>query len=210
LRVFAGHRNFAMGVGFVDRPGEPNAASLIAAAGMDRTIRIWDSDSAVTQRLLQGHEAGILGIAIHGGYLYSAANDGTVRRWRLALPRQRLLDLPSEPRSAAIAPDGGSVAVGFADGALRIYGLPGLYLRAEVPDAHSDRRQLGAPAASRQLGSAASSRQGAKETYPPTDNPARRRALPNTQSSARATSPAFTGLFSMYRITAAKCWSSRM
>ncbi len=141
LRAFTGHRNYGMSVAVTDRPSEQDTAPLIASAGMDRTIRVWDSDGAVTQRLYQGHEAGILGIAIHGENLYSAANDGTVRRWSLDLPRQRLLDLPSEPASTAIAPDGGSVAVGLTDGSLRIYGLPDLDLRAEAPDAHDDRLQ---------------------------------------------------------------------
>ncbi|WP_295460916.1 hypothetical protein [uncultured Thiodictyon sp.] len=136
LRVFTGHANMVFGIDFTERTGEPGAAPLIAAAGFDRTIRVWDSESTVTQRLLQGHEAGVTGIAIKGGSLYSAANDGTVRRWPLSLPHQRLLDLPSEPASATIAPDGRSVAVGFADGSLRIWGLPDLQSIAELPTAH--------------------------------------------------------------------------
>ena len=55
--------------------------------------------SGVTQRVLQGHTAGTLGLAIHRPTdgksieVFSAANDGTVRRWAIApLPHQRLVD----------------------------------------------------------------------------------------------------------------------
>jgi WD40 repeat protein len=136
VQVFTGHRNAIYGVAVAERSGEPNAPPLLIAGGFDRTIRVWDMDSAVTLRLLQGHVAAVNGIDVRGTALYSASSDGTVRRWNLSLPHQRLLDLRAEPASAAISPDGRRVAVGFADGALRLYALPGLELLAEQPGAH--------------------------------------------------------------------------
>ena len=71
--------------------------------------------------------------------VFSASNDGTVRRWDIApLPHQHLLDLPGEASAAAIAPDGAHVAVGFDDGSLRLYALPAGRLVGEVEDAHDN------------------------------------------------------------------------
>lgn len=126
VRVFTGHRNMVYGLAFAERAGEPTAAPLLVTGSFDRTLRVWDTDSAVTLRLLQGHTAAVNGITVRDTKLYSAGSDGTVRRWDLSLPQQRLLEVPGEPASAAISPDGRIVAVGFADGGLRIYSLPDL------------------------------------------------------------------------------------
>jgi WD40 repeat protein len=52
------------------------------------------------------------------------------------LPHQHLADLPGEAFAAAIAPDGNRVAVGFADGSLRLYMLPEGRLVGEEEHAH--------------------------------------------------------------------------
>ena len=116
---------------------------------MDRTLRVWDTDSGVTLRVLQGHTAGALKIAVHaapgagqGMQVFSASNDGTVRRWDIApLPYQQLVDLPGSSSSAAIAPSGKYVAVGFDSGALRLYSLPEMRVVGEQENAHSDHSQ---------------------------------------------------------------------
>ena len=110
LQVFDGHQNIAVGVGFVPRrphadtdpAGGKGDAPLLVSASLDRTLRVWDTDSGVTLRVLQGHTAGALKIAVHarsgagqGVQVFSASNDGTVRRWDIApLPYQQLVDLP--------------------------------------------------------------------------------------------------------------------
>ncbi len=155
LQVFTGHENFAFGVGFVPRHpradtisgGDAGDASLLVSASVDRTLRIWDPDSGVTLRVLQGHSAGAGGIAVHaargGGQrvqVFSAGNDGTVRRWDIApLPHQRLVDLPGPSSSAAIAPDGRHIAVGLDSEALRLYSLPEMRLVGKQESAHTDK-----------------------------------------------------------------------
>ena len=101
-------------------------------------------DTGVTLRVLEGHLAGVTGLAVHtpkepgaATQVFSASNDGTVRRWDVApLPHQHLLDVPGNAQAAAIAPDGTRVAVGFADGSLRLYALPAGRLVGQVEDAH--------------------------------------------------------------------------
>jgi len=131
LRLLRGHQNMVFGLRFFTEERYPVSASF------DRTLRVWETDSGVTMRVLQGHEAGVGDIATHEGQLFSASNDGTVRRWELALSHQQVVDLPSEPNSAAIAPDGNSVAVGFADGTLRLYSLPDMRLLWEQEQVHT-------------------------------------------------------------------------
>jgi WD40 repeat protein len=152
LQVFDGHQNWAVGVGFVPRrphadtapPGGKGDAPLLVSSSYDRTLRVWDTDSGVTLRVLQGHSAAAFNIAAHtaqgtgqGVQVFSASNDGTVRRWDIApLPYQQLVGLPGSPLSAAIAPSGKYVAVGFDSGALRLYSLPEMRVAGKQENAH--------------------------------------------------------------------------
>ena len=130
VRVLTGHQNKVFTLGFI---GEGN---YLVSASADRTLRVWDTDSGVTLRILQGHKASITGMTIHNGQLFSASTDSTVKRWDTKLPYQHIVDLPTEPASTAIAPNGNSVAVGFANGSLRLYSLPDTQLLWEQNKVH--------------------------------------------------------------------------
>ena len=132
IAVLQGHQNRVFDLTFLD----PNR---LVSASMDRTLRLWDTASGVTLRVFQGHQEGVVGVAVKDEHLYSASNDGTVRRWSLQLQSAfTVIDLPEGPRSAAIAPHGSQVAVGFADGGLRLYALPDGRLLWGKAGAHSD------------------------------------------------------------------------
>ncbi|MCP4700906.1 MAG: PQQ-binding-like beta-propeller repeat protein, partial [Gammaproteobacteria bacterium] len=113
----------------------------LVSGGKDGKLRFWDIQSGVTVRILQGHKAGVNAIAGHAGKLFSTGNDGAVMGWNTQLPYLEA-DLPSEPASTAIAPDGNSVAVGFADGMLRLYFLPSADLLWEQKAHESDIQRL--------------------------------------------------------------------
>jgi WD40 repeat protein len=151
VRVFVGHANALFGMGYLAGKAQSDAASgasqpLLVTGSFDRTLRVWYLDTGVTLRVLEGHLAGVPGVAVHTHkqpgattQVFSASNDGTVRRWEIApLPRRHLVDLPGEAWSAAIGPDGSRVAVGFRDGSLRVYALPEGRLLGEVEHAHDD------------------------------------------------------------------------
>ena len=105
LKVFDGHQNSVVTVGFVSRhpyadtdlAGGKSDAYLLVSSSLDRILRVWDTDSGVTLRFLQGHTAGVSKIAVHaapgtgqGVQVFSTSNDGTVRRWDIAsLPYQQ-------------------------------------------------------------------------------------------------------------------------
>ncbi len=152
VRVFAGHANSIFGIKYLSRGSQPDAASTdcqqtrryLVTGSFDRTLRLWDIDTGVTLRVSEGHLAGATGVAVHtpkepgtATRVFSASNDGTVRRWDIAsLPHQHLFDVPGKALGAAIAPAGTHVAVGFDDGSLRIYALPEGHLADEVENAH--------------------------------------------------------------------------
>ncbi len=131
-RILTGHKNVVHDVRFIS-----NADKLISTS-LDRTLRIWDTYSGVTIRVLQGHTAGIGegGLFVHKEQAFSASWDGTVRRWNLNLPHHHIIDLPSEPASVAIYPNGKTIAVGFVRGTIRLYSLPDKRLLSEIKQAH--------------------------------------------------------------------------
>ncbi len=117
IRVLTGHQNSVFALRFLAN------STYLLSGGSDRTIRLWDRQTGVTLRLWQGHEAGVQNLVTFANQLFSASNDGTVRRWSLALPYQQAIALPGAPISNSIAPDLETIAVGFADGALHYYDL---------------------------------------------------------------------------------------
>lgn len=129
VRVLTGHQNVVFGIGFTED------GQQLLSASRDNTLRLWDVNSGVTRRVFQGHEASLWSVVLHGDRIYTAANDGTVRRWALGTPGQSAW-ATDEAAAAAIAPRERWMAVGLASGALRLYALPGGEPLGEVDDAH--------------------------------------------------------------------------
>jgi WD40 repeat protein len=133
--LLQGHKNRVFGSHFITKDGR----HYLVSASQDRTLRLWDTDSGTTLRVLQGHTAGVTNLDYDAttGQLFSASLDGKIMRWDLTLSNQQIIDLKYKtPISTAIAPAGNQVAVGFADGTLRLYSLPDSRLQSEI-QAHS-------------------------------------------------------------------------
>ncbi len=103
---------------------------LLASAGADRTIRIWDLLTGQQQAVLEGHESAVYGVcplASGRALLASAGADGTVRIWEFDTGRQYAV-LPGH-RSAVhdVCPveiDGQELlASAGTDGTVRIWDL---------------------------------------------------------------------------------------
>ncbi len=107
------------------------AGNGAAAAGYsDGSIRVWDMLSGQVQQELDAHTNAVTGLAFapnNPQILASASHDQTVKIWDLsanpASTPQHVLDVGSKVNSVAIDPNGGELASGDYEGALRFWDL---------------------------------------------------------------------------------------
>jgi len=119
LASLKGHQDKVFGITFTED------GHYLASSSADATIRLWDVESGITLRVFQEHTATVTGLTTAGQNIFSSSTDGTLKRWQTELPYQSALDLSTSPTATAIAPDGNSVAIGFENGSVQGYSLPG-------------------------------------------------------------------------------------
>ncbi len=100
---------------------------LIAAAGMNGDVEVWDSFSGASVAKLKGHVMGVLRASFFpdGKTLATGGMDGRVKLWNLATFQEILtfsVPVGTALRSLCIAPDGRTLAVAYM-------GLPGHHVR---------------------------------------------------------------------------------
>lgn len=118
VRDLVGHDKWVEGLAF-SPDGE-----LLASGSADASIALWRVATGERVATLRGHLNLVRGLAFVGPEtLCSASHDGTVRSWQLGqLLRQAAgLTFLQTAYHGAESPDGDTVAVGFADGDLRLY-----------------------------------------------------------------------------------------
>ena len=114
-----------------DRTGEH-----LAAAGQDGVVRLWRGSRL--RHALTGHKGSVWAVAFGpDGQLVSAGSDDTIRTWDLAAGDEcgYASDLGYRARVLAAHPDVTSVAVGCADGTVRLCAPP-RWSDAVVLDGH--------------------------------------------------------------------------
>jgi WD40 repeat protein len=132
LRSLQGHKNIVFGLAF-NQDG-----NQLLSASRDNTLRLWNVASGITLHVYQGHQAGLWSVAIQDGKIYTAADDGTIRRWSLTTPEQWFWQLDGSPQSTALSPDGKLLAVGMKEGNLLIYRLTNGEQLSIQKDAHAN------------------------------------------------------------------------
>jgi WD40 repeat protein/serine/threonine protein kinase len=95
----------------------------LCTAGWDGTVRVWDADTGKQVHELGGHGGHVEFVAygIGGRTLFSLAADDRIRAWDSATGKLRnTYSFPWKPWSMVASPDGTHLAVGGADGAVRV------------------------------------------------------------------------------------------
>ena len=104
-------------------------STLLASAGLDGTVRLWDSSDGRPRGVLAGHLDWVncLAVSPDGSLLASGGMDETVRLWSLpgGEPIQTMADLGSQVMALAICPDGRRIACKCKDGSFRTWPLDG-------------------------------------------------------------------------------------
>ena len=118
-RVLSGHRDVVTGVAF--HPSAP----LLASAGMDKIVRIWDLHSGEPRRDFKGHSEGVTSVAFapDGRFLYSASKDRTLRKIAVDTGKAELTftGQRDEVLTVAVAPESGQVLSGGLDRGLSFW-----------------------------------------------------------------------------------------
>lgn len=126
LHRFAGHSGSVMAV-------QPLTEMLVASAGMDQTIRLWNPLTGQLQRTLNNHVDAVNDLAVSERsagasetgtpitLLASTGDDRTVRLWQPSNGRLlRFRKLPSIARTLVFSGDGTQLILGCDDGQIRI------------------------------------------------------------------------------------------
>jgi WD40 repeat protein len=121
---------------------------LIATAGTDQTVRVWDLSLQKTVAILRGHEAAVNSIvfAPDGKTLFSASADRSVKAWNLDFDHRpnQLKGHADWVSAVAFSPDGSKLAtVDWHRGSAFLWDLPSGTL-SELPERHSNAAVCGA------------------------------------------------------------------
>jgi WD40 repeat protein len=98
--------------------------TLIATAGFDKTVRLWDAATGKEVRAYTGHTGQVLAVAFspQGDALATGAADNTAKVWDVPTPNPvKAVPHAAALRVVAVAPDGKTFGVGDADGTIKVY-----------------------------------------------------------------------------------------
>jgi WD40 repeat protein len=100
---------------------------LLASAGADKVVRLWDAATGKPTAALKGHKDDVYSVAFSpdGKTLASGSYDKTVRLWDAGGKHLATLKAhTSTVNTVAFSPDGKVLATGSNDGTIRLWDLP--------------------------------------------------------------------------------------
>jgi WD40 repeat protein/tRNA A-37 threonylcarbamoyl transferase component Bud32 len=116
-------------VAVLRHPSRVNAAAFVGDGSRlvtgcdDALLRVWSVEAAVEVARLRGHVGGVWSLGTVPGTSRAATGsaDGTTRVWDLDGATAPVVRCGSRPLAVAFAPDGGTLAVGVAEGAVELF-----------------------------------------------------------------------------------------
>jgi serine/threonine protein kinase len=121
VHVFEGHENTVRTLAY------SAISSVLASAGADRTIRLWNATAYAPMRVYRAQTdfAAALALSADGGMLASGGIDGAIRLWLTAddQPFRTLRGHGSRISALAFSPDSESIVSASTDGTLKIWSL---------------------------------------------------------------------------------------
>ena len=123
------------------------AGRLVASAGFDGTVRVWDATDGTCLRTLTAHSGGVLSVALSadGRTVVSGGFDRTVRVWDAGTGYllRTLADHGGAVWGVALSGDGRRLVSGSFDGTTRLWDAPsGACLRAFQVDRPYERMDI--------------------------------------------------------------------
>ena len=101
------------------------STGMLASAGYDETIKLWDVEAGAEIRTLEGHDNWVFGVAFSpdGKALASCGYDKTIRLWNAATGKQTALieGHTAAVRAIAFSPDGERLATASSDRTVRVW-----------------------------------------------------------------------------------------
>jgi WD40 repeat protein len=116
-------REIAVGAAVTALALSPNG-QVIATAGADNVIKLWNAADGAAGKVLSGHAAAIHSLAFNadGTKLASASEDKTIRLWNVADGTEaNKIESPAPAKAVVFTADSAKVIVGQADNIIRIW-----------------------------------------------------------------------------------------
>ncbi len=127
-RVLRGHSDDVEDFAFAD-----NQTGV--SVSRDQRILIWDLASGAIVRTIEEHEKDVLAVVAHGGSIFTAGDDMTLRQWELSTGRmlRKWGPFEHETDTCAIDPVLGRAVLGCDDGIIRVFDARNGELIREIP-----------------------------------------------------------------------------